>query len=157
MTFETAVAFVLKWEGEISDDPNDPGRLTKWGISSVSCPQVSDSAFSRYDAIQIYRTDFWDRFRCSEMPNGVDLMALDCAINQTQQAGRLIQAAAKVKQDGIIGPVTLEALKQLPAADMITEIAARRAVAYAENPLERDRLGWFRRLCDCMRVAVIGS
>jgi lysozyme family protein len=154
MKFEQAVEEVVDVEGTVSNDPNDPGKLTKWGISEVWYPEVRNPLFSRSRAIEIYRADFWLRFHCDQMPDGVDLIVFDAAVNQTQQCARMLQRAVNAKADGEIGPETLKAVNALPASATIREFGARRAIAYSSNPLvSRDGLGWFRRLMKMVALA----
>ena len=48
--FDVAIDFVLSQEGEWSNDPRDPGKTTRWGISSVAHPDVDLGALTRDDA-----------------------------------------------------------------------------------------------------------
>lgn len=54
-TFQRAVTWILKAEGGESNDPADPGGLTKYGISQRAHPTVNISALTENDAIEIYR------------------------------------------------------------------------------------------------------
>lgn len=158
MDFQQAVEFVLGEEGGLSDNPSDAGKLTKWGISSVFYPQVESSAFTRDAALAIYKSDFWDRFRCAELPAGLGLVFFDCAVNQTGQAVRLLQRALNVKADGVLGPVTLAAAGKADVKSLIAELVARRSVAYAEHPdVKTFGLGWYRRLAACHASALEAS
>lgn len=152
--FDEAVRFVLDIEQVVSNDPEDSGKLTKWGISEISYPEVRDPVFSRTRATQIYRQDFWDRCHCDLFPPGFALMLFDSKVNQTQQAVRLAQSALQVPMDGIIGPVTIEAANRI-GSPAIQEFAARRMVAYAQHPGFRHfGLGWSRRLMQCFELAL---
>ena len=157
MKFEDAVKIVLELEGGVSDDSRDPGKLTKWGISSVYYPQVLDPSFTREDAVQIYHSDFWNAFQCDKLPHGLDLMFFDCAVNQTQQAKRMLQRSVKVTADGVIGPITLAAIRAVPSPlTLIKELAAQRAVAYARNPnVTTFGLGWYRRLIEITSQSIL--
>lgn len=157
MRFEEALAFVLSEEGGISNDSQDPGGLTKFGISSVYYPQVKEPSFSRDDAAQIYRTEFWNRFQCDRLPPGMDLLVFDCGVNQTQQCIRLLQRSLRITADGVIGTQTLTAARSCGTPELIMEFVAQRAQAYAQNPIvQREGLGWFRRLSACHQLALKG-
>lgn len=55
--FERALAFCLKWEGgdKITDDPRDPGGLTKFGISQRAYPNEDIRKLTRGRAAFLYR------------------------------------------------------------------------------------------------------
>jgi lysozyme family protein len=71
-----------------SDDPDDPGGCTNWGITMrtladwrgqevVTKDEVK--ALRRPEAIAIYAKRYWNRV--SELPSGLDYAAFDCAVN----------------------------------------------------------------------------
>ena len=53
MDFLTCVKIVLDHEGYVSDDSNDPGGLTKYGISSRAYPELDVSELTQDEAIAI--------------------------------------------------------------------------------------------------------
>jgi lysozyme family protein len=61
--FNIAVEYVLQNEGGLSNNPNDRGGLTKFGISKASYPNIDIQNLTRDDAIKIYKKDMWDRFK----------------------------------------------------------------------------------------------
>jgi len=54
-----ALKFTLKWEGEYSFDPDDPGGETKWGISKRSYPEEDIANLTKERALEIYLKDYW--------------------------------------------------------------------------------------------------
>ena len=52
--FDKALKFVLKWEGGYSNDPNDPGGETKYGISKRSYPELDISKLTLEQAKDIF-------------------------------------------------------------------------------------------------------
>lgn len=153
--FEQAVEFVLSFEKEMSDHPDDPGGFTKWGISQRAYPGLNLRALTREQAIDIYKRDYWNRCGCDQFPAPIAFLLFDAAVNQGPgNAVRILQRALSVKPDGVIGPVTLEAASKL-GGDATAEFAARRAYAYAVNPnLGVFGLGWFRRLLAATKIAL---
>ena len=95
--FKEALQFVLKWEGFISNDPNDPGGLTIWGISYRSYPKEvleierlinevkKDEAFKI--AEKIYYENYWLKAGCDKLSSPMDLVLFDTAVNMVE-AGR---------------------------------------------------------------------
>jgi lysozyme family protein len=59
--FERALAFTLRWEGGLSQDPDDPGGTTKYGISARAHPEVDVRNLTLEDAKEIYRKEYWER------------------------------------------------------------------------------------------------
>jgi lysozyme family protein len=161
MTFEDALAVILKWEGGYSNHPQDPGGATNHGITLSTLGQWRGQHVTAEDvqaltigeAGEIYRAMYWDKSRCGDMPAGVDLMLFDCAVNQGPgAAARLLQDAANTMVDGIIGPNTIRAVTARPQ-EVLIEFAVLRAARYAKgNPTFH--LGWYRRLFDVTRTAL---
>jgi len=148
--FKKAVAAVLEHEGGYVDDPQDPGGETKYGISKRSYPQEHIKKLTKKRAREIYYSDYWQACSCDDLPGGVDILVFDTAVNQGPSvARRLLQRACGVTVDGIIGPVTLDAIRDMPAPALLSEYAARRAVRYGSlDTFRRFGLGWMRRLMD---------
>jgi len=155
--FDKAVAFVLEHEGgaAITDDPNDPGGLTKYGISQRSFPDLDIRALSEGEAVMIYKVRYWDKCRCSELPGDLAIIVFDAAVNQgPMAAAKTLQQALGVNVDGIIGPATIAAACRA-GRSALSELVARRMVMYGLNPnFTRYGLGWSRRLSACHELAM---
>lgn len=158
MSFETAVEFVLSKEGGLSDDPEDPGGLTQWGISQRSYPKLDIRNLTRDEAKEIYRRDYWDKCRCEELPPGLDLLVFDSAVNQGPRAAiQMLQDAVRTTPDGVLGPLTMAAVRKVAPESLCVEFASQRMEAYGRNPkFLRFGLGWSRRLISCVFAALKG-
>lgn len=55
--FARCIAFVFESEGGLSEDPNDKGGTTKFGISQRAYPNVDIKNLTRQQAELIYRSD----------------------------------------------------------------------------------------------------
>ncbi len=154
--FETAVEFVLKYEGGLVDSPLDPGGLTNFGISQRSYPLLNIRQLTIEQAKDIYRRDFWERCNCNSLPPALGLLLFDSAVNQGPTAAiRTLQRALGVLADGALGPVTIAAAMSKPLAESVAEFIARRALRYAMLPMiGTDGLGWFRRLAAAHQMAM---
>ena len=120
--FDSAFQIVVGLEGGYVDDPNDPGGATKYGISQRAYPDLQISTLTLDQAKAIYLRDYWTPLALDTTPWGVSLMLFDCAVNQG-----------------------LAFAKTLPRS--VTQIAASRAMRYAQNPrLAIYGRGWFLRL-----------
>lgn len=148
MTFEKAVEHVLTFEGGYVFDSNDPGGETNWGISKRSYPHLDIKNLSKQDAIQIYFNDFWTPIKPLLIPDKIRLCLFDCAVNQgVDRAIKILQTAVGTKVDGILGPITLAALKNRNDIDTLIAISQLRLVHYTKLPhWDRYGKGWARRL-----------
>lgn len=161
--FEAALAFVRKWEGGLADHPEDPGGITKWGVSlrflrlarvDFNGDGVIDGhdvrAMTEQQAAHLYRTRFWDQAGCAQVPAPIALALFDGAVNQgVGRAVRLLQSAAGAKADGAIGPKTRAAIAARDTRTLLRDFMARRAAHYSSLAIVATfGLGWFRRLFD---------
>ena len=133
--FETALQHVLKEEGGVADHPNDPGGLTKYGITlpTLSSYRKADVkkadllALTKQEAAFIYRSRYWDTVRGDELPAGIDLCLFDFAVNSgPMRAVKTLQSVLHVASDGVLGPVTQTALEQKDHAALIRSLSDAR-------------------------------
>jgi lysozyme family protein len=145
------IQFVLDYEGGYSNDSSDPGGETNFGISKRAYPALDILNLTLDEAKAIYRRDYWQPCHCDDLPKPLAIAVFDTAVNQgVGRAIRLLQKAMGVKDDGDIGPVTLEAMQK---ATIYTakRFLAHRLIAYhqtmKDNPkLEVYALNWFFRV-----------
>ncbi len=171
--FELAIPTVLEHEGGYVDDPDDHGGATNYGISlrylKKQGADVGDfdgdgdvdvddiRAMSVDDAEHIYRTLWWDRFGYGDIVDqALATKVFDLAVNMgARQAHRLLQRACRaagkpVTVDGLLGPVTLGAVNDLPATAVLAALRSEAAGFYrvliARDPVRRKwQTGWLRR------------
>lgn len=154
--FDTAVEFVLRFEGGFTDDSRDPGSITKFGISQRAHPNVDIKSLTIEQAKEIYLQDYWERCNCGDLPPALGLLLFDSAVNQGPTAAiRALQRSLGVKADGVVGPVTIGTAITNPLHESVAEFVARRALHYATLPmLGTFGLGWFRRLAAAHQTAL---
>lgn len=134
--FAACLACVLQSEGGWSDDPRDPGGATNKGITLATYQAVRPGAtkadlkaISDEMVSLIYKNRYWDKVRGDDLPDGLDLVAFDAAVNSGVWRGsKWLQSAVGATADGEIGTKTIRAAKQAKAADAI-----RRAVQARKN------------------------
>ena len=155
--FPRCIPIILAEEGGWSHHRRDPGGLTKFGISSRAYPQLDIASLTRDQAISIYRADYWAKINGDDLPEGLDLLVMDTAVNLgVITAAMLLQEAVGVTMDGVIGPLTLRRAGQnLPG--LLGDYCALRAWRYEINRNE-DAFGkgWFRRLFRMHALALHG-
>ena len=89
--FEKAVKFTLLREGFISNDPQDTGKLTIFGISSKWYPaevahlkkliNKGKIKEAKQYAIDFYYKEFWLKSGCNELPFPFNIIVFDTAVN----------------------------------------------------------------------------
>ena len=117
--FDAAFNYTMPFEGwsACTNDPDDPGGLTKYGISKVNHPEVDVANLSLEGAKAIYRKHYWNPIKGDQIASGrVAIKFFDMAVNMgVKQATKLVQEAlgdmgCSVAVDGVMGSKTLEAL-----------------------------------------------
>ena len=91
MSFESALALVLSFEGLFSDDKRDPGGRTMKGITQrtysawlakrglVEVLDVKD--ITDAEVASIYRTEYWNHARCDVLREPLATFMFDTAVN----------------------------------------------------------------------------
>ena len=127
MDFDTAFATLIGHEGGYVNDPRDPGGETKFGISKRAYPDVDIKALTLEQAKEIYKRDYWDRARCSQLPPTVAFQVFDTAVNSgIGQSIRFLQRAVGVADDGNVGPLTINAVRRLDAESVAARFNGHR-------------------------------
>lgn len=154
--FETALKLVLDVETpRLTNDPTDPGGLTKYGISQRAFPTEDIAAMTLERASELYRKCYWDTCRCDELPGPIAIIVFDMAVNQgTNIAAKILQTVTASNVDGVIGPHTIQAANTLPILHLIFELTARRIWRYGIGPdFPTNGLGWTRRALEALFLA----
>lgn len=135
-----------------TEDPTDPGGTTSYGIAQNSHSGIDVTKLTLKNAIEIYRQEYWDKAYCDELPDNIDAIVFDCAVNcGVKTSIKLLQRALGAADDGIFGDQTREALALASpslAKDLIEE---RRqyyhSIVYRKPAQGRFLAGWMSR-CD---------
>ena len=158
-SFPAALAWILAREGGYVNNPNDAGGATNEGITQATLAAYRGCDVTAHDVacIQpdevaaIYRANYWDACRCDELPAGVDLSVMDCAVmSGPKRATQWLQYAVVAAPDGVLGPRTLLAVQHADPESVILSIAALRVAFYrgivASKPSQVEFLaGWISR------------
>ncbi len=133
--FARCLDVVLAQEGGYADHPADPGGATNMGITRKTLarwrevapwwalPKDAVRALDRDEAARIYEAEYWRAVRGDELPAGLDLALFDYAVNSgPARAAKALQAILEVAADGVIGPLTLGALRARIAAEGVAAI-----------------------------------
>lgn len=162
--FRAALARVLVYEGGWSDHPKDPGGQTMRGVTqrvydgfrrNHGLPLQSVRLITDAELEAIYRRQYADKVRFSELPAGVDFVMFDGAVNSgPAQATKWLQRALGVQADGVLGEATLAAVRAHPDHDrLVADILARRRLFLEHlKTWPTFRRGWTVRLASVQAI-----
>lgn len=114
MNFTDSLKEVLKHEGGYVDHPEDPGGETNFGITVKVAREngyLGDMRTIPMTVVEsIYKRQYWDKVKADSMPESVRYPLFDYAVNSGPgAAARALQRVLGIKDDGVIGPVTIAA------------------------------------------------
>lgn len=134
--FARSQPHILSYEGKFSNHKDDPGGRTYEGITQTvwdgycennGLPQRQLTANTgswkdwakHRDAI--YRQQYWNAIKGDKLPDGVDFVVYDGAVNSgVNRSGRWLQNALRMNHiDGVIGEATIAAANAHPDKDRL--------------------------------------
>ena len=131
--YELALNHVLKSEGGWSDNPKDPGGATMKGITLAVYrewkrnPHITKDelrVIPDEDVYNLYKELYWNKVHGDELPSGVDYAVFDSAVNMgVGRASKLIQEAAGVATDGVLGQASLSAIQKANTKELIEKFS----------------------------------
>ena len=154
-TFERAVSAVFDAEGVHGSD--EAGGDTWYGIARKFHLSMSPWPPSRDQARECYRTEYWLRHHCDQLPPMLGRALFDAVVNQP--AGSIIeefQRAVRAEPDGVIGDDTIAAANMRDQNETLALFFARRALRYAQRSEPRDQVGLIARLFRVQRGLLEG-
>ena len=154
--FKKACEFVIRMEGGYVNNPLDPGKATRWGISQNSYPQLDIENLTQAEAINIYHKDYWKKLNLDALPSRLALVLFDSGINcGTKRAGIWLQIAInkltgyRLRLDGQVGLKTLQALQLCEMWEVMCLILSFRLKHYAKQKGEFLK-GWIIRIAQLL-------
>jgi len=84
------------YEGGFVDDPDDPGKATKYGISAKSYPDLDIANLTVDDAIKLYKRDYFTKSGAHLIPSRrIAWKLFDTSVhNGPRRAARLLQGVS---------------------------------------------------------------
>ena len=156
--FERALAAVLHHEGGFVNHPSDPGGMTNLGCTKKvweewvghEVDEKAMRALTPADVAPLYKAKYWDKIKGDELPDGVDYVVFDCAINSGPgRAIKFLQGCVGADMDGAIGPKTLAAVRAADAKALVEDYAKRRLSFLQDLPTWGTfGKGWGRRVAE---------
>lgn len=131
---------IARYEGGYGWDRADPGGPTKFGIT---CYDLAEHRHQRMDSMErwasmvkaltlgeaddIYATKYATACQFDALRTGTDCVIFDFGVNSgPSRAVKYAQQIAKVRVDGVLGPVTLEAINAMSPGPFIEQLCGRR-------------------------------
>lgn len=128
--FDYAILTVLRNEGGLVNNPNDPGGITKYGISKRAYPNLDIAALTLDAAEAIYKKDFW-KFG-GIVDQAVATKLFDAYVNMEHTAIRIAQTVVKVPVDGSYGPHTEMAINNADPREFLKSFRLALAQHYKD-------------------------
>jgi lysozyme family protein len=161
------IPFIRHWEGRFVDDPRDSGGPTNKGVTLKTwkmygydkdldgdidvddLKKISDEV----DFVGILKEKFWDRWKANRIKNQ---SLANILVDWTWHSGKwgilIPQEILEVKQDGIVGEITLQALNSYPEQENLFSKIKIARLAYVRRICESDKdkrkflKGWTNRV-----------
>lgn len=166
--FDHAFAELLGNEGGYSNDPNDPGGETNWGIT-IAVARENGYIGSMKDMDQsvakaIYAKKYWQP-AFDQLPYQIAFQVFDGAVNSgVEQAVRWLQRAADlaadgdlgdVADDGHLGPLSLKAVEAADPVKLIMLYNSERLMFMTKlSNWPSAGKGWARRISNNLKKGV---
>ena len=151
-TFGEIVNVLLKHEGGYSNDKDDKGGETSFGISKRAHPEIDIPNLTKEGAVEIYRKYYWKPCKAESLPDRLRLAYFLLVVNAGQgNAVKVLQTAsnakgAKLIVDGKIGRNTIKAAKALELERFVSYVVLHYAKIVIRNPSqEKFWYGWYKR------------
>ena len=156
-TVEKWLVRILGHEGGFWDDP--VGGPTKWGISQRSYPHLDIPSLPVEYAAEIYKRDYLNPLQWERYHDGVAFQLFDFGVNSgPKTAIRHLQRELGLKDDGVVGPVTITRISALSESDLIMILIANR-IEFMTDLRNWDSAGrgWMRRMAKNLRYGAEDS
>jgi lysozyme family protein len=161
--FQKALEAVLHHEGGFVNHPDDPGGMTNLGVTKKvweewvghDVDEKTMRALTPAQVAPMYKAKYWDKIRGDALPEGVDYVVFDAAVNSGPgRAAKWLQACVGVDPDGGIGPKTLAAVAAFAPAELADDYSKRRLSFLMDLPhWGTFGKGWSRRVAEVQSTA----
>lgn len=146
---------IFAHEGGFVNHPRDPGGATNMGITQatlsawrgrpVTASEVA--TMSKDEARMIYRVKYWSKVKGDDLPDGLDLVAMDGGVNSGVSRGaRWLQIGVGATPDGVVGAKTIEAAHRSGISSIERACAARMSFLRGLSTWGTFGRGWSRRV-----------
>lgn len=118
MDFEEILKITLSFEGGYVDHPADKGGPTNFGITQATYDRYGGGGslvkfIGESEVADIYWTEYWKPSKSRYLPTPLALLHFDASVHHGwPQAARFLQRSLRVTDDGIVGPITINAAQK---------------------------------------------
>jgi len=163
--YDEALRQLLAHEGGYTNDAEDPGGPTNFGITIADYrkyvqPDANAAdvkAMRVEDAKRIYRARYWDVLRCDELPAGVDYAAFDYGVNSgVGRSGKVLRRTLKLADDSsAVTDAVVAAARAADASGLVGAICDER-LRFLQSLKTWGVFGkgWSRRVADVKATAL---
>lgn len=163
-SFAHVMPKILVHEGGKVNHPKDPGGRTNQGViqrvydgwrQRNNLPLRSVYDMEPHERDLIYKKQYWDAIKGDDLPQGVDYVVMDGAVNSgPAQSIKWLQRALGVEADGVIGQATLAAVEGINDVDfLIGKILERREqFLRALKTFKTFGKGWMNRVKQVLKI-----
>jgi lysozyme family protein len=160
-----SIANILQSEGGYTNDREDPGGPTNWGITifdarlyvKKDATAADVKALTRAQAVTIYQDKYWDELDADELPAGLDYTVVDYGVNSgVARAGRVLrQVLGLDRADWHVTPEVLAALKLRAVTAVIRRVNDERSTfLHSLRTCPRFCGGWDKRVASVKAISL---
>lgn len=162
--YKKLIPHILKWEGGFVNDPADLGGATYRGVTLAAyeaycrkkgyprptVERLKNMPMAQWE--EIFKTMYWDKWKADAITSqSVANMLVDWLWGSGAYAIKIPQRMLGVTVDGIVGPITIEAVNKRNPRELFAALKNERAAYYericVSRPVNRKFLkGWLNRL-----------
>jgi lysozyme family protein len=156
--FDAALKAILKHEGGFVNHPKDPGGMTNLGVTKKvweewvgkTVDEKAMRALTPEVVGPMYKKKYWDAVKADDLPDGLDYLMFDFAINAGPgRAIKIMQKAIGTTPDGAIGPKTMQSLKTADQGELVAKFSEEKEAFYRSLPtFGTFGKGWLRRVAE---------
>ena len=149
---------MLKSEGGWSNHPSDPGGMTNLGVTKRVWEQWVGRESNEKEMRSLtpamveplYKRKYWDACKCDDLPEGLDYLVFDFAVNAGPgRSIKTLQSAVGATPDGVIGPKTLASVRAVDPHELIEKFSVAKTEFYESLPtFPTFGRGWLNRVAD---------
>lgn len=164
--YNKLIPFILKWEGGFANDKYDKGGPTMKGVTlqtyknycrkkGLPEPTIEDlKKISMNTWKDIFKTMYWDRWQADRiLSQSIANILVDWVWASGIWGIKIPQRIVNVKDDGIVGEKTLEAINKQNPKELFDKIKQAR-IEFIDNIVKANPLqqrfykGWLNRIND---------
>ena len=149
--FDHCLEMLLEHEGGYVNHPSDPGGQTNLGVTKRVWEDWGGTKdmkeLTPEDVAPLYKKLYWDKIKGDELPSGVDWCVFDWGVNSgTSRSAKALQRIVGTRDDGHIGPKTMELVMEADVHEIINKMYQERQEFYEKlKTFDTFGKGWTRR------------